>query len=149
MSVCALVCAGELRSGKYTLTTFGLFQGQAVLKINVLHRFSIPLDRFLPKTLPRCIARPGSLPMFPDEDLKNRLSSGVSPQKRGWKAQRKVREPLGYVRGPSFESMAIVFAIDGACLPTSVRRAYLPHAVVERSSRRYAPQDDVNENASG
>ena len=40
-----------------------------------------------------------------------------------------MREPLGFVRGPSFESMAIVFAIDGACLLTSVRRAYLPHAV--------------------
>ena len=44
-------------------------------------------------------------------------------------AQRKVREPLGFVRGPSFESMAIIFAIDGACIPVSVRRAHLPHAL--------------------
>ena len=87
--------------------------------------------------------------MSPDEDRKKRLPSGISPQKRGWKAQRKVREPLGLVRGPFFESMAIVFAIDGACILISVRLAYLPHSVVRRSSRRYAPQDDVEGNASG
>ena len=117
-----------------------------MLKINVLHRFSIPLDRVLPKTVPRCIVRPGSLPMSPDEDRKirlpsgvppqdsgwdaeNRPSSGFSPQKRGWKAQRKVREPLGFVRGPSFEALAGVYASAGACILISVRRAYLPHAL--------------------
>ena len=100
-----------------------------MLKINVLHRFSIQLDRFSPKTLPRCIARPGFLPKIPDGMQKNRLSSGVSPQKRGWKAQRKVREPLGFVRGPSFEALAGVYASAGACILISVRRAYLPHAL--------------------
>ena len=58
-----------------------------------------------------------------------KVYGGKSPQKREWKAQRKVREPLGFVRGPSFESMAIVSAIDGACILMSVRRAYLPHVV--------------------
>ena len=100
-----------------------------MLKIDVLHRFSIQLDRFLPKTLPRCIARPDTLPMFPDEDRKNRLPSVLSHQKRGWKAQRKVREPLGFVRGPSFEALAGVYASAGACILISVRRAYLSHAM--------------------
>ena len=73
---------------------------------------------------------PGNLPKNPDEMRKNRLSSGFSPQKHGWKAQRKVREPSGFVRGPSFESMAGVFAIDGARRLTSVRLAYSPHAML-------------------
>ena len=72
---------------------------------------------------------PGILPVFPDEVRKNRPSYGFSPQKRGWKAQRKVREPLGFVRGPSFEALAGVFASGGACILISVRRSYLPHAV--------------------
>ena len=48
-----------------------------------LHCFSIQLGRFSPKTLPRCIVRPEFLPMFPDEDRKNRLLSGKSPQESG------------------------------------------------------------------
>ena len=59
---------------------------------------------------------PGNLPKNPDEMRKNRLSSGFSPQKHGWKAQRKVREPLGFVRGPSFEALAGVYASAGACI---------------------------------
>ena len=51
------------------------------------------------------------------------------PQKRGWKAQSKGGEPSGFARLPCFESMAVVFAIDGACLLMSVRLAYSPHAV--------------------
>ena len=82
---------------------------------------------------------------------------------RGPEAQRKVRETSGFVRGPSFEALAGVYASAGACILTSVRRAYLPHAVLgmrcpvtlgmterhaghdglKRSSRRFAPQDDV------
>ena len=42
-----------LRIGKHRLVDFGLFQGQAVLKNDVLCYFSIPLDRFLPETVPR------------------------------------------------------------------------------------------------
>ena len=67
---------------------------------------------------------------------KNRLSSGFSPQKHGWKAQRKVREPLGFVRGPSFESMAIVFAIDGACIPIRVWLAYSPRITLRVNGLR-------------
>ena len=48
-----------------------------------LHYFSIQLGRFLSKTLPRCIVRPEFLPVFPDEDRKNRLLSGKSPQESG------------------------------------------------------------------
>ena len=54
---------------------------------------------------------------------------GQSPQKHGWKEQRKVREPLGFARRHWFESMAGVFAIDGACITVSVLLAYSPHAV--------------------
>ena len=100
---------------------------------------------------------PGNLPKSPDERHKNLLSSGKSPQKRGWKSQSRDGEPSGFARRPCFESMTIVFAIDGACLPTSVRRAYLPHAVAERSSPFgyaqgklcCAPQDDGAYNAEG
>ena len=98
-----------------------------------------------PLMLPRCVARPGNLPRSPDEMQKKRHSSGFSPQKRGWEAQSRGGEPSGFARRPCFESMAVLFAIDDACLPTSVRRAYLPHAAAERSSRRDCvhPQDDV------
>ena len=73
---------------------------------------------------------PGNLPRSPDEMLKNHLPSGFSPQKHGWKAQSRGGEPSGFARRPCFESMAIVFAIDGACLLDSVRLAYSPHAVL-------------------
>ena len=51
-----------------------------MLKINVLHRFLIQLGRFSPKTLPRCIARPEFLPMFPDEDRKIVCCPGNLPK---------------------------------------------------------------------
>ena len=60
---------------------------------------------------------------------KKRLSSGFSPQKREPMAQSSVGEPSGFARRHCFESMAVVFAIDGACLPVSVRLAYSTHAI--------------------
>ena len=54
--------------------------------------------------------------------------SGKSPQKRGWEAQSKVREALGFVHAPYFEALAGVFSSADACILISVRRAYLPHA---------------------
>ena len=40
-----------------TLAAFCLFYDQAVSKKEVFPSFSIPLGNFLPKTVPRCIAR--------------------------------------------------------------------------------------------
>jgi hypothetical protein len=61
--------------------------------------------------------------------MEERHSSGHFSQKRGREAQSSVGEPSGFARRHCFESMAVVFAIDGACLPASVRLAYSPHAI--------------------
>ena len=61
--------------------------------------------------------------------MEERHSSGKTPQKREPRAQSSAGEPLGFARRHCFESMAVVFAIDGACLPASVRLAYSPHAI--------------------
>ena len=69
----------------------------------------------------------------------------VFQEKQSQQAQAKQCEPLGLARTAwleslagvfasdgallANESMAIVFAIDGACIVMSVRRSYLPHAV--------------------
>ena len=44
---------------------------------------AIHLGTVLGKKRPRCIARPEFLPVFPDEDRKNRLLSVKSPQESG------------------------------------------------------------------
>ena len=85
-----------------------------------------------PEIRMRCrknVSRPGNLPKYPDERREITLSSGLSPQKREPRAQSSVGEPSGFAHRHCFESMAVVFAIDGACLPAGVRLAYSPHAI--------------------
>ena len=48
---------GGIPDEQYTLAAFCLFYDQAVSKNDVFPCFSIPLGNFLPKTVPRCIAR--------------------------------------------------------------------------------------------
>ena len=132
------------------MTTFCLFYYQAVSKNDVLNLFfDTPRSLFahnLSKvyggvTLVREISpeirmryrknfsRPGFLPKYPDERREITLSSGLSPQKREPRAQSSAGEPSGFALRHCFESMAVVFAIDGARLPASVRLAYSPHAI--------------------
>ena len=133
-----------------TLTTFCLFYYQAVSKNDVLNLFfDTPRSLFAhnlskvyggatlvreisPEIRMRCrknFSRPGFLPKYPDERREITLPSGLSPQKREPRAQSSAGEPSGFARRHCFESMAVVFAIDGACLPASVRLAYSPHAI--------------------
>ena len=125
-----------------------------MLKIDVLHRFSIPLDRFLPKTLPRCVACAdrqsvkwlknclmvpiivyfasfGAPSGSKTDDLctDGQKRASFAPQKCKPKAQSKAGEPSGFAHRLCFESMAIVFAIDVACLLDSTCLAHSSSAV--------------------
>ena len=127
-----------------------LFYCQAVSKNDVLNLFfDTPRSLFAhnlakvyggatlvreisPEIRMRCrknFSRPGFLPKYPDERREITLSSGLSPQKRELRAQSSAGERSLKARRHCFESMAVVFAIDGACLPASVRLAYSPHAI--------------------
>ena len=133
-----------------TLTAFYLFYCQVVSKNDVLNLFfDTPRSLFAhnlskvyegaalvreisPEIRMRCRkndTRPGFLPKYPDERREITLPSGLSPQKREPRAQSSAGEPSGFAPRHCFESMAVVFAIDGACSPASVRLAYSPHAV--------------------
>ena len=68
-----------------TLATFWLFYARTVLQNDGLPCFSIHFGNFLPEISAKRIARtacPGFLPSSPDERLKNRPLSGISPQNR-------------------------------------------------------------------
>ena len=70
---------------EYTLAAFWLFYARTVLQNDGLPCFSIHFGNFLPEISAKRIARtacPGFLPSSPDERLKNRPLSGISPQNR-------------------------------------------------------------------